>query len=150
MKWLFSVIVRLLGLTICLFSVVSYADQVTEFGDYQLHYNTFESTFITPEIAHQYGLTRSKGQGLLNVAVTTKPVGLLPTSHQALVSGKVTNLLGQTVKLQFVTINEGDAVYYLAPFTKTNDEILKFAVEAKITADSQPMSVTFERHVYVD
>ncbi|RUM51174.1 MAG: hypothetical protein DSY85_12345 [Marinomonas sp.] len=143
MKWLLGVVSALM------MSAVQ-ADQVTQFGDYQLHYNTFESTFLTPEIAHQYGLTRTKGQALLNVAVTTQSQGELPQSQRALVSANVKNLLGQIVSLSFITIEEGDAVYYLAPFTKTDDEILKFTVNAKLSADSAPMTVNFQRHFYVD
>ena len=143
MKWLLGVVSALM------MSAVQ-ADQVTQFGDYQLHYNTFESTFLTPEIAHQYGLTRTKGQALLNVAVTTQSHGELPQSQRALVSANVKNLLGQIVSLSFITIEEGDAVYYLAPFTKTDDEILKFTVNAKLSADSAPMTVNFQRHFYVD
>lgn len=143
MKWF-------LGVFTALLVSFAHADQVTEFGQYQLHYNTFESTFLTPQIANQYGLTRSKGRGLLNVAVTTQDQGALPQSQRAIVSAKVTNLLGQIVSLEFMTIEEGDSIYYLAPFTKTNDEILKFTVQAKVSADSQPMTVTFQRHVYVD
>ncbi|MEC8080190.1 MAG: DUF4426 domain-containing protein [Pseudomonadota bacterium] len=143
MKWLLGVVSALI------MSAVQ-ADQVTQFGDYQLHYNTFESTFLTPEIAHQYGLTRTKGQALLNVAVTTQSQGELPQSQRALVSANVKNLLGQIVSLSFITIEEGDAVYYLAPFTKTDDEILKFTVNAKLSADSAPMTVNFQRHFYVD
>ncbi|MBJ7551107.1 DUF4426 domain-containing protein [Marinomonas ostreistagni] len=143
MKWLLGVVSALM------MSAVQ-ADQVTQFGDYQLHYNTFESTFLTPEIAHQYGLTRTKGQALLNVAVTTQTEGELPQSQRALVSANVKNLLGQIVSLSFITIEEGDAVYYLAPFTKTDDEILTFTVNAKLSADSAPMTVNFQRHFYVD
>ena len=143
MKWLVGVISALM------ISAVQ-ADQVTQFGEYQLHYNTFESTFLTPDIAHHYGLTRTKGQALLNVAVTTQASGELPQSQRALVSANVTNLLGQIVPLTFVTIEEGDSVYYLAAFTKTDDDILKFTVNAKISADSAPMTVNFQRHFYVD
>lgn len=143
MKWLFGVVATLM------MSAVQ-ANQVTQFGEYQLHYNTFESTFLTPEIAHQYGLTRTKGQALLNVAVTTQALGELPQSQRAMVSAQVTNLLGQIVSLTFITIEEGDSIYYLAPFTKTDDDILKFTVEAKTHADSAPMTVNFQRHFYVD
>lgn len=143
MKWLLGVVSALIMSSV-------HADQVAQFGEYQLHYNTFESTFLTPEIAHQYGLTRTKGQALLNVAVTTQAQGELPQSQRAIVSANVKNLLGQIVPLSFITIEEGDAIYYLAPFTKTDDEILKFTVEAKTSADSAPMTVSFQRHFYVD
>ncbi|CUB06115.1 DUF4426 domain-containing protein [Marinomonas fungiae] len=143
MKWL-------IGLVTTLMLSTAQANQVSQFGQYQLHYNTFESTFLTPDIAHQYGLTRTKGQAILNIAVTTQAKGELPQSQRAMVSAKVTNLLGQIVPLSFITIEEGDSIYYLAPFTKTDDDILKFTVEAKISADSAPMTVNFQRHFYVD
>lgn len=143
MKWL-------IGVCLSFWVACSFADQVTEFGDYQLHYNTFESTFLTPKIAAQYGLTRSKGQALLNIAVTQQPDNQLPESKKAIVSGTVTNLMGQIVQLSFKTIEEGDAIYYIAPFSKTDDEILKFHIQAKLSADSQPMTVNFQRHFYVD
>lgn len=126
------------------------ADQVQSFGAYQVHYNTFESAFLTPDIANQYGFTRSKGQALLNVAVTTQAAGQLPQSQRMIVTGTVTNLLGQIVPLSFKTIDEGDAVYYIAAFTKTDDEILKFQVHARPNANAAPMTVNFQRHFYVD
>lgn len=135
---------------ILLFSMLSLAEQVKSFGEYDLHFNTFESTFLTPKIAQQYGFIRSKGQGLLNVAVTKNSSGKLPVPTAAIVSGKVTNLIGQIVTLSFVTIDEGDAIYYIAPFTKTNDEILRFSISAKLNADAAPMEASFQRHVYVE
>ncbi|MFT2111822.1 DUF4426 domain-containing protein [Marinomonas sp. 2405UD68-3] len=133
-----------------LLSTFSMADQVKSFGEYDLHFNTFESTFLTPAIATQYGFTRSKGLGLLNVAVTKNTTGQLPSPQPAIVTGTVTNLIGQIVKLSFVTIDEGDAIYYIATFTKTNDEILRFSINAKLNADAVPMSADFQRHVYVE
>ena len=143
MKWLLSVLLT------CVVSIAQ-AEQVKAFGDYSLHFNTFESAFLKPDIAKQYGLTRSKGRALLNVAVTTQAPGQTPQSQPAMVSGTVTNLMGQIVKLSFQTIEEGDATYYIAPFTKTDDEILKFHVEAKMRADATSMTVDFQRHFYVD
>ncbi len=135
-----------------IFSSLSYAEQKQSFGELELHYNTFESTFLLPKIAKQYDFIRSKGRGLLNVAVI-KPSpnkSELPQSIPAIVTGTVTNLIGQIVKLDFVTIDEGNAIYYIAAFTKTDDEILRFKVNAKLSADSAPMAVKFEKHVYVD
>lgn len=144
MMRLFLIVVSLLA------GVTQASEQVTRFGQYQLHYNTFESTFLQPNIASQYGFVRSKGTGLLNVAVTKDVAGETPAPQAAIVTATVTNLIGQRVKLEFTTIEEGDAIYYIAPFTKTNDEILKFSVSAKLNADAAPLQVEFQRHVYTD
>lgn len=131
-------------------SSFAYAEQKQSFGELELHYNTFESTFLTPKIAQQYGFTRSKGRGLLNVAVIKPSKSALPQTLPAIVTGTVTNLIGQIVTLDFITIDEGNAIYYIAAFTKTDDEILRFKVDAKISADSAPMTVKFQKHLYVD
>ena len=133
-----------------LISSVTYAEQKQSFGELELHYNTFESTFLTPKIAQQYGFVRSEGRGMLNVAVIKPRKSDLPKTLPAIVSGTVTNLIGQIVKLDFVTIDEGNAIYYIAAFTKTDDEILRFKVDAKLNANSAPMTVKFQKHLYVD
>lgn len=133
-----------------IFSSLSYAEQKQSFGELELHYNVFESTFLLPKIAQQYDFIRSKGRGLLNIAVIKPSKTELPQSIPAIVSGTVTNLIGQIVKLNFVTIDEGNAIYYIAAFTKTDDEILRFKIDAKLNADSVPMTVKFQKHVYVD
>lgn len=133
-----------------IFSSLVQAEQKQSFGELEVHYNTFESTFLTPKIAQQYGFIRSKGRGLLNVAVIKPSKSDLPQTLPAIVTGKVTNLIGQIVKLDFVTIDEGNAIYYIAAFTKTDDEILRFQVDAKLDANSAPMTVKFKKHLYVD
>lgn len=120
------------------------------FGEYELNYTVFESTFLQPNIAQQYGFTRSKSKGMLNVALLKKNRGQLPTPTPAIVTAKVRNLLGQIVTLEFTTIKEGDAIYYIAPFNKTDDEILKFEITARLNANSPAMTVNTQKHVYVD
>jgi len=132
-----------------LLSLPATAEQ-QNFGEYELNYTVFESTFLQPDIANQYGFSRSKGRGLINVSVLKNNDNELPTPTSAIVTAKVTNLIGQIVRLKFTTIKEGDAIYYIAPFTKTNDEILKFEISAKLNANSSPMTVNFRKHVYVD
>ena len=44
-------------------------DRQEKFGDVTVHYNTFNSTFLTPDIAKAAELTRSKNQGVINVSV---------------------------------------------------------------------------------
>jgi hypothetical protein len=64
----------LFALTACL-SVSAMAADVIKgerqetFGDVTVHYNTFNSTFIQPDIAKAAELIRSKNQGVINVSV---------------------------------------------------------------------------------
>lgn len=136
-------------ITFLVFAGHASADQ-QNFGDYDLNYTIFESTFLQPNVARQYGFTRSKSKGMLNVALLKKNQGQLPTPTPAIVTAKVKNLLGQIVKLEFTTIKEGDAIYYIAPFSKTDDEILQFEITARLNANSPAMTVNTQKHVYVD
>lgn len=143
-------LIRLLALLLLTSLPFSLLAEQKRFGEYSLNYTVFESTFLQPEIANQYGLIRSKGRSLLNLALLKEKLGALPAPTPAIVTAKVTNLIGQVVRLQFITIKEGSTIYYIAPFSKTDDEILKFEITAKLNANSQPMTVKFQKHVYVD
>ena len=83
-------------------------DRQEKFGDVTVHYNTFNSTFLTPDIAKAAGLTRSKNQGVINVSVLKdgKPL-------TAEVSGSVKDLTSQTVPLKFKQITEQGAILSL-------------------------------------
>ncbi|MBN3862998.1 DUF4426 domain-containing protein [Pseudomonas frederiksbergensis] len=115
-------------LTACL-SVTAMAADVIKgerketFGDVTVHYNTFNSTFLTPDIAKAAELTRSKNQGVINVSVLKdgKP-------QTAQVSGTVKDLIGAPVPLKFKQITETGAVYYIAQFSVPQQEIRTFQI----------------------
>ena len=61
------------------------------FGDYTVHYTVFNSTFILPEIANTYQLTRAKNQSLINISVHNKA----GTAVAATLNGYAQNLMQQ-------------------------------------------------------
>jgi hypothetical protein len=102
------------------------AEQQKTLGQWQVHYNAFNSTFLSPAIATRYDVTRSASKGVLNIAVLDKDT---LTSQSPGVSGQVVNPLGQVQQLAFQHINEGDAAYYIAQFDFTNAETLRFSIQ---------------------
>lgn len=102
------------------------AEQQKTLGQWQVHYNAFNSTFLTPVVATQYDLTRSASKGVLNIAVLNKET---LTSQSPGVSGQVINPLGQVQRLAFQHVREGDAAYYIAQFDFTNAETLRFSIQ---------------------
>ncbi|MCQ4348639.1 DUF4426 domain-containing protein [Pseudomonas stutzeri] len=124
------------------------AERLQRFGDLEVHYNVFNSSFLQPEVAAASGLTRSKTQGVLNVAVMRagKPAA------GAAVSGTVKNLLGQSRRLAFRRVSEGEgetlAVYHLAQFGMTERELLTF--ELNIQEGGTTHSLTFNQEVFPD
>ena len=139
----------LLGLAICLaISNVLHAAEKTV-GDYTIHATVFNSSFITPEIASIYDLTRGKNRALVNVAVTSKnsPTGVYGLSAE--VSGGARNLMQQLTQLEFIKVDEPNAVYYLAPFKFSHEEILRFKIEVTLPNGIRD-TLEFQKKLHVD
>lgn len=121
-----------------------------KFGDYTVHYSVFNSTFITPEVAKIYGLTRAGNRALVNISITREVDGKTSLGLPAKISGTATNLMQQQRTLEFKKISEGDATYYLADLRHTNEEVMNFVVELQVDSHSAPFKVSFTRNLHTD
>lgn len=137
---------------LCLFwTAPSLAEQKQVFGDYEIHYNVFNSTFIKPEIARQYEINRSRAIGLVNIAVLKKsPKGGLPTPVAVPIEGEVTNMLQQRTRLAFRRITEGQAIYYLAEFHISPNDPLVFNIRVLADPNQPPLALRFSKVLYPD
>ncbi|MES2818864.1 MAG: DUF4426 domain-containing protein [Pseudomonadota bacterium] len=117
-------------LALCL-ALPAVAERKQTFGDLDVHYSAFNSSFVQPDIAAATGLVRSRTQGVVNIAVLRAGK---PTA--ANVSGQVKNLLGQVHALEFKPIKEGEAIYYLAQFPFDQQEMLRFTIDVKVGQDA--------------
>lgn len=140
-KILFQRLSCLLAVCALLIGAQAHAGQFEAFGDYQVHYSIFPSSFLTPEIAAQYNIVRSKSVGVVNVSILQKTEngGLKPVSGQ--VEGQVMNDIRQSRFLGFRRISEGDAVYYIAEFQFSDGELLTFQLEANAPGAKSTMPV---------
>jgi hypothetical protein len=135
--------IALLFIALCL-SLPALAERKQSFGDLDVHYSAFNSSFLQPEIAAAVGLSRSKKQGVLNISVLKASQ---PTT--AVVSGEMRNLLGQTHTLKFKQVTEGAAIYYLAQFPIEQQEMLRFSIS--IQADGgNTHSLDFNQELFPD
>lgn len=120
------------------------------FGDYTVHFTVFNSTFITPDIARAYALTRGDNQVLINISVTKTSGGLTSLGLPAQITGTATNLIQQQQILDFKTISEGEATYYLASLRHTNEETINFSAEVQPEGVTAPFTVKFTRTLHVE
>ncbi|WP_415224779.1 DUF4426 domain-containing protein [Psychromonas sp.] len=127
-------------------SLPTIAEQFQDFGNLQVHYIALPSTFITPNIAKHYGIKRSKYTGVINITVLDKTAKLKAVSAELTGSGD--NLLGQSQVLEFKTIVEGDAIYYIATYPFGNEEIVNFKI--KINSQNKTNILKFQHKFYVD
>jgi hypothetical protein len=121
----------LLLLTACLSASAMAADVIKgerkeTFGDVTVHYNTFNSTFLTPDIAKAAELVRSKNQGVINVSVIKDGKPLI-----ANVTGTVKDLTSQSVPLNFRQITEQGAIYYIAQYPVEQQETRTFEINVQ-------------------
>ena len=136
----------LLALTACL-SVSAMAADVIKgerqetFGDVTVHYNTFNSTFIQPDIAKAAELIRSKNQGVINVSVIKAGQPMV-----ASVTGTVKDLTSKTVPLNFKQVTEQGAIYYLAQYPVEQQETRTF--EIKVQNGDKINTINFNQELF--
>ena len=136
---------RFASLIFCLlFALPAFAERKQTFGELDVHYSVFNSSFLQPDVAAAAGLTRSKTVGVLNIAALKGGKG-----QPAKVGGTLKNLLGQTSELQFKQVLESGAVYYLAEFPLREREVLTFSINVQI-GDGAPHTLTFNQEVFPD
>lgn len=123
-------------------------DSMQQFGDYQVHYNVFNSSFITPAIANEYGLKRAKNRALMNVSVLKRQEDGTYRGVTAKVKGIHDDLL-QKEPLKFKEIIEENAVYYIADFKIHHRIDVYFTVEVEV-AGEKPFKVQWQKRLYHD
>ncbi|QZD70900.1 DUF4426 domain-containing protein [Pseudomonas sp. 3-2] len=111
------------------------------FGDVTVHYNTFNSTFLTPDIAKAAELIRSKNRGVINVSVIKDGKPLI-----AQVTGTVKDLTSQSVPLTFRQITEQGAIYYIAQYPVEQQETRTF--EIKVQTGDKINTLNFNQELF--
>ena len=133
-------------LTACLSITTMAADVIKgerkeTFGDVTVHYNTFNSTFLTPDIAKSAELIRSKNQGVINVSVIKDGKPLVSN-----VSGTVKDLTSQSVPLNFKQITEQGAIYYIAQYPVDQQEVRTFDI--KVQTGDKTNTISFQQELF--
>lgn len=118
-------------------------DQKKVLGPWHVHYIAFSTTFLTPQIARANGITRSPNNVLVNISVLDK---YTKKAQEVELSGNARNLIGRASELEFVQVNEGEAIYYLAEMSFDDEEHYRFKINIKQGNSSQLL--TFEQKLY--
>ena len=115
------------------------------FDGFTVYHSTFNSTATSPDIAALYNLKRANHLGTLNIAAVKDGEG---HGSDVLLTGTVTNIMQQQRELEFITVREGDAVYYLAQFVVDYEEFLAFDIRVALHPDQPSQQVTFKVKMY--
>ena len=150
MKQRNSILQSILGLLLVAIAAGAQAESFTDVGDYVIHYNALPTDLLDRTIARNYGITRSKSRGMLNVAVLKKLAGTPGMPVEARVSAYSTNLNAQINEFEMREIREQNAIYYIGEFNVRNEETLTFTITVSPEKNTPPRTVTFERQFFVD
>jgi hypothetical protein len=121
------------------------AEQFRRLGAWDVHYVVIRTSFLKPEIAARNNIVRGRDRALLNLSV----LGRDGQPVAAEVTGTVRNLLEQVQPLEFQTVREGTAIYYLAEVRHTDRETLRFAIDI-VPPDGIPQQLRFQQQLYED
>lgn len=119
------------------------------FGNMLVYYNTFNSSYLQPDIAANTGLTRGPNHGVLNMAVQ-RQTAEGPVAIDALLTGNVTNMLGQQTPLRFIRLQEDDSIYFVANYTATQRGVLRFEVEVRPSSGGTTQTLRFQQEFFPD
>lgn len=146
----FSAFRNLLAVT--LIALLSFQAQAgsKDFGDYTVLWSVLPSTFLAPEVAQANDLQRSKGIGIVNIAIMkeNEDGSMSPVSGQ--VEGKVTNDVQQVRFLAFRRIQEGESVYFIAEYQYSSGELMTFNATARPTGHQEDLTVRFAHTLFSD
>lgn len=135
-------ITLLLGVTL---SFGASAEQKKQLGNWDVHYIAFPAPLLTPEIALQYQLQRSKYNAVINISVLDKNN---QQAQKVALNGSAKDLQGRQRKLEFTEVVEGDAVYYLAQLPFYHEQRFSFTITVARGNESQLLQ--FDQTFYVD
>ncbi|MGD9393318.1 MAG: DUF4426 domain-containing protein, partial [Chromatiales bacterium] len=88
------------ALLFMLATTVAFAENSTKDNGYTIHHNAITTDMLTPEIAREYGLIRSRNRAMLNVSVIREVEGTTGQPVQAEVRASSTNIIGQQRRLK--------------------------------------------------
>lgn len=142
--------VTLIAMLLAMPGLAAAQQRVEDFGEYQIHYAAFPSTFLPPEVAAANDLRRSKSIGIVNIAIMTEGEegGLKTVAGQ--VEGKVLNDVRQPTFLAFRRIREGEAVYFIAEYQYREGELMTFQITARPSGHNQDLPIRFSQTLFND
>jgi len=91
------------------------AQQSERFDQFELHRSVVYTTFLTPEVAAEYGIARGKYKAILTLSVRDVEAGEI-AGRPMIITGETWDLI-RGDPLEFKEIREGPATYYIADFT---------------------------------
>lgn len=126
------------------------AENSTKQAGYTVHHNALPTAMLTPEVAGNYRIVRSKYRGLLNVSVIRDEAGTTGTPVTADVNATATSLIGKIHEIPMREVREAEAIYYIGDYPIVDNETLTFSLEVTPEGLGQPIKSTLKQQFFID
>jgi hypothetical protein len=125
------------------------AQQSERFGPYELFFSVVNTTFLEPEVAAQYGITRGDKRGILNLAVREVADDGSSEARAMELDGRSWDLITGH-DLVFKEVREGPAIYYIAEFKFINREWRWFEFDFTPAGSDETFHYKFKHQLYIN
>jgi len=130
--------------------LLTLAENSTKEAGYTIHHNAFPTAILTPDIAGNYQIIRSKYRGMLNVSVIKDQEGTTGIPVSAQINAQATNLTGQVRNLQLREIREESAIYYIADFPIVDNETIRFSLDVLPEGSDKRINANLQQQFFID
>jgi hypothetical protein len=105
---------------------------------------------LSPEIAREYGIVRSKSRAMLNVSIHRKRDNGQTEAVTGAVSASAINLNGQLETMTLREIREDVAIYYVGELGITDGEVLIYTIDVTPSNEASRFTVRFKKQFFID
>lgn len=113
------------------------------FDGYTIHYSTYPSDYLQPNIAKAIGVKRDASRTVVTLVINKDNPGKMPTSVKAIVKGSAFYMSGIALRLKLREITDRGATYYISDFKVREGEKLTFAMSVKPEGESHEEEFKF-------
>jgi hypothetical protein len=124
---------------ICLVPSISAAETI-QWQGFDIHYTTFSSMLIPPEVAASHNIARANNRIVTNISILKNG-----EPQTATITGRNSNLLNQLYTMQFTEVVESSAVYYLSNQLIDERDTLRFEIQISPSAIDDTYTLEFMR-----
>lgn len=135
---------RWLLLLLTLICGPAFAQQTQTVGEYTVYSSAFPSGFLTPEVARQYGILRSRAKGVLLVSVKRRGQ---PATAQ--VEAQFAPGGGRMQPLPLRPVRTDGTVSYIGSFPIADGESRQFLVRVE-PPNVEPITLSFTQEFFED
>jgi hypothetical protein len=118
---------------------------------HEVNYIALSTMVLTPEVAKNYQIGRSKSKGFVNIAVLKTNTNAVSSPVEATIVLSAKNSYGQNKSVLLEKISENDgAIYYIGTFSISSKETINFKAQVQPVNTTHLIEIKFTKDFYID